>query len=205
MSFLSVYYVCFCLASLVFCFVLVFLFDRVFITVFGQNQNWSKHGCQLTFVMGFRLGWQHCPIKFLGYFLTDLKFVLVTASNFCLFLFDFCYFLNKIKLNFIDFCKLVKFKNSRFCLNVTSEIGTVTFAFRRKLKTKIVDFDLKVFFWIASLTFNVKSAFLARLTNFIDIINFQSIFFVCIKIRFRLPLISVQNWKLKNVFVCISW
>lgn len=80
-------------------------------------------------------------------------------------------------MNFIDFCKLVKFKNSRFCLNVTSEIGTVTFAFRRKLKTKIVDFDLKVFFWIASLNFNVKSAFLARLTNFIDIINFQSIFF----------------------------
>lgn len=53
MSFLSVYYVCFCLASLVFCFVLVFLFDRVFITVFGQNQNWSKHGCRLTRVRWF--------------------------------------------------------------------------------------------------------------------------------------------------------
>lgn len=93
MSFLSVLLRLFLFGfSRFFCFVLVFLFDRVFITVFGQNQNWSKHGCRLTFVMGFRLGWQHCPIKFLGYFLTDLKFVLVTASNFCLFLFDFCYF-----------------------------------------------------------------------------------------------------------------
>lgn len=86
------------LASLV-CFVLfvclAFLFDRVFITVFGQNQNWSKHGCRLTFAVGgvcVQQGWQHWQLDIFGLFLSVLFGNIVAVQLLLAFCYDFCYF-----------------------------------------------------------------------------------------------------------------
>lgn len=127
----------------------------------------------------------------------NLLFRVELLLAFCLI---FAIFKIKVKLNFIIFLQSGKFENLRFCLNGNCVIGTVTFAFCRKLKNSIVDFDLKIFFWIASLNLNVKSVLLARLTNFIDNIKFQSIF-ACFQNRLRFPLISAQNSQRKNLCV----
>lgn len=74
---------------------LAFLFDRVFITVFGQNQNWSKHGCRLTFAVGcvcMQQGWQHWPLDIFGLFLSVLFGSTVAVELLLAFCYDFCYF-----------------------------------------------------------------------------------------------------------------
>lgn len=90
------------------------------------------------------MDWQHCRLIF-WLFLNDLQFV-VSRRTFAGFLLDFCYFKNKSKIEFYYFFAKWKFENLRFCLNGNCVIGTVTFAFCRKLKNSIVDFDLKIFF-----------------------------------------------------------
>lgn len=77
----------------------VFLFDRVFITVIGQNQNWSKHGCR----GGFDVGEDEMAtqsVMFLGYFWLILNLFEPSPTIFCVFFRSwFLLFVNESKID----------------------------------------------------------------------------------------------------------
>lgn len=96
-----------------------------------------------------RLRWQHWPLDIFGLFLSVLFGSTVAVELLLAFCYDFCYFENKIKIGFsflFLFCELIKFENSRFCLNDTS--GTEPSLLR--VLRKLINIKEWILFWTSS-------------------------------------------------------